>query len=184
MLFWVRVDCGACLVSSDFLEWRLWNFENGILCAGLLGWDSHGLALEVDERQWLEPELEILQTIRFHSLSHYKFVPGGFGRKYAICMIYHHCTDVWAKWLVGWVWLRNLYMYDIYTLCNFERETRENNWWLSKDIHIVSNKRNLSELIVWKHQVVKGASKRGEAVWTQLLKTWSGIVSSCYHVII
>ena len=40
------------------------NFRNGFLYSGLLGSDSRDLALGVDERQWLEPELEILQTIR------------------------------------------------------------------------------------------------------------------------
>ena len=42
------------------------NFRNGFLCSGLLGSDSRDLALGVDERQWLEPELEILQTFRMY----------------------------------------------------------------------------------------------------------------------
>ena len=126
----------------------------------------------------------------FHSLSHYKCVPGGFGRKYAICMIYHHCTDVWAKWLVGWVWLRNLYMYDIFTLCNFERETRENNWWLSKDIHIVSNKKETSvsslfESIRWLREPAREERLFGLSVWRPEVVSCHRVIMSSYnHVIL
>ena len=137
-----------------------------------------------------------------HSLSHYKCVPGGFGRKYAICMIYHHCTDIWAKWLVGGVWLRNSYMYDIYIyVYNMQLWTGnsfENNWWLSKDIRIVSNKKETSvsslfESIRWLREPAREERLFGLSVWRPevvschrfIMSSYNHVImSSCYGVVV